>query len=126
MTEGNVTEIKDESHILSVDDLVMEIGKMHVEKMGSERHINSLKTAKPTAPTKGAVPATADILQSNKQYEEKNRGLSEAVVTNRNNFERATLRVTELEAQLATANKKLKTQTGKVTRLEKKIKSLTK
>jgi hypothetical protein len=137
MENATVTDIKEkDSHILSVDDLVMEIGKQHVEKMSFEKHVSLLKKSKVVPPqppaNKGKVDESA-LISSNKLYEERNRNLTDEVVVYRNKFSKSETSNKELIEKLEVANTKLdsanKRETAlkaKITRLEKKAKSVNK
>lgn len=75
-TIGQVTDSKDEG-LLSIDDLITEIGKLHVEKMGLERRLNLC------AVDIGVLNETraqvASLTKSNKAYQDNNVKLDEAL-----------------------------------------------
>jgi len=122
MEEGKVTDINNqEAHILSVDDLVMEIGKMHVEKMSLDRKVEILNSkVKPVIPSR-----EKELFESNKRYEENNRKLSDELVIIRNKYSKDSTKYKEIDNKVIELTDLVKSQADKIDTLEKE-KSITK
>lgn len=103
-TEAKVTNIQ-EDDMLNIDDLVLEIGKLHVEKMSIDKAIKNIKSKQ--QPTKKMIEN--EVLQkSNIQYQENNRKLDQQLVETRNKLDKANSIIKTLSEDITSLKKENK------------------
>ena len=130
MKDAEVTDIKDNSKdntSLTVDDLVMEIGKQHVEKMSLDRQIAMLTKLNAMSKQKTVKEIdTSKLVKSNNLYEENNRKLTNQLVIERNAKGKAEMAIDKLTITITTKDKELNSNIDIITKLTKKNELLSK
>jgi len=104
-TPENTPEIQDDG-MLSVDDLVLEIGRLHVEKMSFDKKLKIINLKH--QPTKTMIDSNA-LIKSNNQYQENNRVLDLKLVETRNKLEKIEIKNKELISEVKQLSEKIDT-----------------
>ncbi|MDA3806296.1 MAG: hypothetical protein PF440_00140 [Thiomicrorhabdus sp.] len=95
------TEVDEKEVSLSIDDLILEIGRKHIEGLIAEKKLNILKEKLNAVSLKlnSLAPDTSKLKESNLAYIENNKRLDDGITELRADNKNLKLQVVKLEAE---------------------------